>query len=109
MDKSGQAEGLTCRAEISNKRRRHPGLSSKRIGGKSRGRAERDASSRESEARAKQGEEVTHKIIIADLADKAGRLEKMIKDEAEKLNGEDRDIFIYSVIDYLESLSTGAR
>lgn len=43
------------------------------------------------------------------LADKAGKLEKMIKDEAEKLNGEDRDIFIYSVIDYLESLSTGAR
>ena len=52
---------------------------------------------------------MTHKIIITDLADKAGKLEKMIQDEAEKLNGEDRDIFIYSVIDYLESLSTGAR
>ena len=105
MDKGGQVKGIPYRAEISCKRRRHPGLSSKRIGGKSRGRAERNASSRESE----EGEEVTHKIIIADLADKAGRLEKMIKDEAEKLNGEDRDIFIYSVIDYLESLSTGAR
>ena len=106
MDKSGQVKGVPYRAEISSKRRRHPGLSSKRIGGKSRGRAERDASSRKGE---EEGEEVTHKIIIADLADKAGKLEKMIKDEAEKLNGEDRDIFIYSVIDYLESLSTGAR
>ena len=109
MDKIRTIKGVPCRAAVYDKRRGHPGLYSKRIGRRAGGCAERRPSSGEGEARTKQGEKVTNKIIIADLADKAGKLEKVIKDEAEKLNGEDRDIFIYSVIDYLESLSTGAR
>ena len=50
---------------------------------------------------------MTHKIIIGDLADKASKLEKTIKNEADKREGDDRNVFIFSVIDYLESLSMG--